>query len=156
MYATVYAGLGSRVGHLPNLLLERTKSTEPMASPSTGWTGSNRACVTIGSRDALRTPALVSAISFGSHSASLTRYTSPPQTVGNSGQPGRASLRPCVSRNTTRQARCPTAKGLFVLFENRFLPPPPSHLRAILVSRPASRFRKPCWWTSVTSSSNGC
>jgi hypothetical protein len=120
MHAPVYAGLGSRVGRLPNLLQEMheyvrrralletayarsshgtqrlpspppalcvfwTKSTEPIASPSAGWTGRNRACDTIGSRDTLRTPVLVSASSFGSHVAALTRYTSPPQTVGNSG-----------------------------------------------------------------------
>jgi hypothetical protein len=62
----------------PELRIFWTKSTEPMASPSADWTGSNRVCVTIGSRDVLRTPALVSAISFGSHAAALTRYTSPP------------------------------------------------------------------------------
>jgi hypothetical protein len=69
----------------PALRVFWTKSTEPIASPNAGWTGSNRACGTIGSRDELRTAALVSASSFGSHTATLTRYTSPPQTVGNSG-----------------------------------------------------------------------
>jgi hypothetical protein len=69
----------------PALRVFWKKRTEPMTSPNTVWTGINRTCGTIGSRDTLRTPTLVSASSFGSHAAALTRYTSPPKTVGNSG-----------------------------------------------------------------------
>jgi hypothetical protein len=119
MHVSVYGGLGSRVGCLPNLLKEmreyvrhrvlletvyarpsHTTQRYPKSTTRTarfldekygadgkskrGWTVSNRACVTIGSMDVLRTPALVSASSFGSHTVFLTRYTSPSQTVGNS------------------------------------------------------------------------
>ncbi len=120
MHAPVYAGMGSRVGCLPNcskrfasmsgsehylrlpmpglptqlndaqspppaLRIFGTKRTELVASPSGCWTGSNRACVTIGSRAACRPPELASTSSFGSHTGALTRYTLPPRTVGSSG-----------------------------------------------------------------------
>jgi hypothetical protein len=90
MHAPVYAGLGSRVGRLPNLLQEMREYVRRRALLETAYARPSRArrrgvYGTIGSRDALRTPALVSASSFGSHAAALTRYTSPPQTVGSSG-----------------------------------------------------------------------